>query len=490
MLCVSIKGPTFEEAFQQITKAVVVADMVELRLDLLTSGVIDLKEIAKLRSAFSIPMIFTLRTSHHSLREIVSTIALNPEYMDLDAAIPVDYVEEISGKAPNSKIILSHHDFSVTPDNLDEIYQTMAKTPAYFYKLACMAHSFLDALHLMCWAKRQNSNVIAISMGQYGSVSRIIGPIIGTPITYASLADGQETAPGQLSVDTLLQQYRFRSVFPNTALYGLIGDPVERSISSVLHNKFCSDVGINALYVKMQVTPKEVGRFMQLARQLPFSGLSVTMPLKEVVLPYLDEIDPQAQDIGAVNTLLFQDGKVIGYNTDSVGALCAIERSVDVKDKKMVIIGAGGAAKAIAYEALRRGAHVTIVGRNEEKIREAARHLCCSFERLDHMIDCTKKGYDILINCTPAPMPIAPEEILPGTIVMDIKTRPVMTPFLQAALDRHCQIVYGYQMFVEQAVCQWMIWRKDRSLLQEWRAILEKKTGEYLMQVLGCVPKV
>ncbi len=229
----------------------------------------------------------------------------------------------------------------------------MQKTPAFFYKIAVTAKNCLDALRLVCWAKKSDGKLIAISMGSHGQVSRIFGPITGSPITYAALEEDQKSAPGQLSAKTLIERYHHRSLNLHTALYGLIGDPVDQSISDKTHNSLITACGLNAQYVKVQVCPAELSDFLQFAKKLPFQGLSVTMPLKEHILPFLDDIDPQAFDIGAVNTILFEKSKIFGFNTDGTGALNAIEKECQVKNKRIVIIGAGGAAKAIAYEAHR-----------------------------------------------------------------------------------------------------------------------------------------
>jgi 3-dehydroquinate dehydratase/shikimate dehydrogenase len=289
--------------------------------------------------------------------------------------------------------------------------------------------------------------MIGISMGDYGQPGRILAPILGSPITYACIDENLKTAPGQLSVEAL----KDLSLNENTAIYGLIGDPVDKSIGDKTHNFCFRSSGIEAVYVKMKVKETELGEFLKLARKLPFRGLSVTMPLKKSILSYLDEIDPKARQIGAVNTLVFENGKIIGYNTDGVGALRAIKRSV--KGEKIAILGTGGAAQSIAYEARLQGAQVVLLKRNEYETE-----------------------YDILINCTPALSPIDPAYILPKSLVMDITTNPKETLFLRHALEKGCKVIYGYQMFIEQALGQFDLWFKDRID----RDILERKVREIL----------
>lgn len=483
MLCVVIKGPTFEEAYRQIEKAIDHADLIELRLD--GFSVLDLSALSRLSTQFSIPMIFTLRCQsqggHYSqseekrLTDIWNLAALNPEYLDLENHVPPDFIAEISSQHPNIKIILSYHNFNETPEDLEKLYQEMKRIPAHFYKIAVMPQSCLDAMRLVCWAKSKDDKLIAISMGYHGQVSRILAPF-----TYAALEEDQQTAPGQLSAKTLLERYRHRSLTSATGIYGLIGDPVDRSISDETHNHFFQSCGIDAVYVKIQVNDSELAEFLQFAKKLPFKGLSVTMPLKECILPYLDYIDPDALEIGAVNTLVFDESKIRGFNTDGLGALNAIESECRVKGKRVIILGAGGAAKAIAFEACRRGALVTILNRHEEKASLIAQHFHCKSGGLDQMAAYAKAGYDILINCTPTPIPIAVEYILPQAIVMDITTKPKETEFLKKSKEKGCRIIYGYRMFVEQAVGQFNLWFKGKIDSQESRNILEREANKAL----------
>ena len=485
MLCVVIKGPTFEEAHQQIAQAALHADVVELRLDGFTSR--DLAaDLKKLRSHFPIPMIFTLRACNKGQSEgirlatIRSLAELNPEYLDLESHISPRFIEEIASQFPEIKLILSYHHFTETPDNLEAIYQDMQKIPARFYKIAVTAKNSLDALRLMCWANPSDGKLIAISMGCEGQVSRILGPVMGCPITYTALAADQQSAPGQLTATTLIERYHHRSLNPATALYGLIGHPVDQSISDETHNSWITSCGLDAVYVKIPVRPSELSDFLHYAKQLPFQGFSVTMPLKEAILPLLDAIDSHALDIGAINTLCIEEGKIFGYNTDGMGALNTIERQCLVKGKRIVIMGAGGSAKAIAYEAHRRGGLVTIVNRDVEKAEQIARRLSCVGRGLCDMARCAEEGYEILINCIPAGWPMAADVILPQAIVMDIVTKPKETLLLKLAKEKGCRVIYGYQMFIEQALGQFHLWFKDHSTIQDSRSFLEQKVRDCL----------
>lgn len=488
MICVVIVGPTYEKAFEQLTKAAAVANLVELRLDYFKSLEID--ALKTLRSSFSIPMIFTLRSlsqgGRYSLSEekrfedIRHLLKLEPEYFDIETHVPLSFIQEISSLYPKVKLILSYHNFFQTPTDLQLLYQEMKKTPAHFYKIAVMAKTRIDAWKLMRWAKQLDPKLIALSMGDYGQISRILAPIIGCPLTYAALDEDLKSAPGQLTAQIFKERYHYHSLNTNTKVYGLIGDPVVQSISDVTHNAFIKAFGFNAVYIKIQVDLNELADFLQFAKKIPFLGLSVTMPLKEHIIPHLDWIDPKAKDIGAVNTLVFEKGKIFGYNTDSIGALNAIEEQMLVQGKQIIILGAGGAAKAIAYEACQKGAKVTVVNRDFNKAMEVAKKLQCASYDLTNMATCSEEGYDIIINSTPMPMPISSDYILSNAVVMDIMTKPKETLFLKQAKEKGCPIVYGYQMFIEQALVQFQYWFKNDFDIQKAKNILNEKALEYL----------
>lgn len=326
--------------------------------------------------------------------------------------------------------IISYHDYEETPEDLEGILATLKQHPAKLYKIATQAKSSLDALRMLEFV-RQHKNVIGLCMGELGQITRILAPVVGTPIMYAPLTAQTQTAPGQLEYDVLMSTYHFRELNEATAIYGLIGNPVVQSIGHEFHNRYFQETKHNAVYVKIPLHSHELGAFFDYARRLPFHGLSVTMPLKERILPFLDEIAPQAKEIGAVNTLLFKAGKIWGYNTDAAGALAALG---EVNRQKIVILGRGGVAKAIAYATQKAGAAVSCFGRELQ----------------------ATGSYDILINATPSPMPIDPGWILPGKKVMDVGLQE--TPFLRAAREKGCHCIPGMAMYVHQALAQQQLW--------------------------------
>jgi 3-dehydroquinate dehydratase / shikimate dehydrogenase len=434
---------------------------IELRLDLFPS--IDIEYIKNFLQNSSCPVMFTLRKTSQggkfqgteSEREILiqRLLALEPPFFDLESDMDTKFLQKAIKKYPKTKFILSYHNFQETPADLESIYSLMQKYPVFSYKIAAMANSTNDALRMLLFVKK-HPKASVICMGEKGEFGRILGPIVGNVINYASLSSEERSAPGQLSVDELVDIYNYPALNEQTSIYGLIGDPVEKSPGHLYHNARFREQSLNAIYVKMKVKPEELSEFIPLAMAFGMRGLSVTIPLKEKIWPFLDKVEPAVKEIGAINTLLFENGQIIGTNTDGLGALDAIEKKSLVRGKKLVLVGAGGAARSIVFEAKARGADVLILNRTLQKGKELAKDLGCTAGGLDEL----PADYDILINCSSNGMSIDPEKIKPKTMVMDIVYSPRETDFLREALQKNCEIVYGDEMFLNQAARQNAFW--------------------------------
>lgn len=476
MLSIPIIGPSFDQIEKQVSEAANKGDLLEFRIDHFDEHATKNLKFLKI----PLPVIFTLRTKAQGgsykgsekerLKKIKELAALQPEYFDLEYDIGGKFVEEMLQEFPNIKSILSYHDFRETPRDLEVILKKMHETPAHLYKIACKANSMSDSLRMLHFVKT-HAPLLGMCMGEKGKITRILGPKMGCPWIYTALSLDQQSAKGQLTCEEL-------AVYPlnHSAIYGLIGDPVDKSIGHYTHNKVMKELGVDGIYVKMQVEKDELEEFFLLAKKIGIKGLSVTMPLKESVIPFLDHIDDKAKKIGAVNTILFQEGKLIGYNTDGKGALDAIEAKLKVQDKKVIVLGAGGSARSIAYEALLRGGDVLILNRTKEKAERLAKH----FGVRGGGLDALKGEYAILINTTPEALPISPDEICPHSLVMDIKAIPKMSPLLDQAMLKECTLVFGYEMFVNQAVEQFALWFSSRLDGKNVKEILLKETRMWL----------
>ncbi|MBN1914586.1 MAG: shikimate dehydrogenase [Parachlamydiales bacterium] len=482
MLCIPIIGPTLQEAKLQIQKALRFGNLLEFRLDLFEY--FEYGEIKKMRESISLPVIFTLRHKRQeastrksktiSFQEIYTLALCNPDYFDIEYDLAGACIQDIRQKFPNIQWILSYHNFSRTPKNLTRILKNMKKYPARWYKIACMANSTNDALRMMLFAS-SHSNIIGLCMGEKGEITRILSPITKNPWSYAAISKSQKSAIGQRTVEELSSVYSYHSIGSTTKIYGLIGSPVHQSISHLSHNTLLRALHCNGVYIKMDMTRKELDEFFRLIKTIPLHGLSITTPLKTEVISFLDYIDIEAQKIGAVNTMTMHQGELHGHNTDGKGALDSIEQHTSVKRKKIAVLGAGGAARAIIYEAKKRGAIVSVFNRDVIKAQFIAKIFQIQGLSLDSV---AFYDYDLLINATSSEDPVPKEAIKSSTIAMDIHTVPIMTPFLQKALEKNCRLIFGYEMFIYQAAYQWQYWgfllqTSEKILQNEVRKILE-----------------
>lgn len=433
-------------------------DLVELRLDYF-----DVKKKPKT------PCIFTLRKKEQGgvkdisekerLARIEKYLELEPEYCDIEADTDPAFIEKIAKKFPKVKLIGSYHNFEETPADLHAVLCSIKNPYFAIYKIAVKANSTPDMLRLMLFARESKEPLSVMSMGEFGKPSRVIAPIMGSLLDYTGLYD--EPNLHRYEVKTLLETFHYRKLNRDTLIYSLIGDPVEKSPGHIFHNPRFKH---NAVYIKMIVRPNEVHEVFSLMKKLPFGGLSVTIPLKEVVQLEMDEIKPIARAIGAINTVIFKKGRVrdrpelnaplVATNTDAPGALNAIERHIKVKNKRLAILGAGGAARAIAYEAMKRGAHVFIFNRTPERALTLANEFGCQGFGLEELSD---HSYEILVNTIP-PTATVVLPIRPHIAVMDVVIVPKESSILAEAKKSGCQCIYGEEMFVEQAILQQQEW--------------------------------
>jgi shikimate dehydrogenase len=265
------------------------------------------------------------------------------------------------------------------------------------------------------------------------------------------------------------------------SLYAVIGNPVGHSLGPVMHTRAFAAVGHRGLYVALTVT--DIGGAMTGVRALGIAGVSVTIPHKVSVMAHLDEIEDAARSIGAVNTVVNRDGRLVGYNTDAAGAVSALEEATALKGKTVAVIGAGGAARAVGFGVRAKGAAAVVVNRSAERGTALARQLGGTYVPPENF-DGT--GIDILVNTTPlgmAPDPSAmpvPEKVLsPDMVVMDAVYNPIRTKLLTEAKRIGCRIVDGVSMFVYQGVRQFALWTGKPAPVSVMRnAVLEALTGE------------
>jgi 3-dehydroquinate dehydratase / shikimate dehydrogenase len=300
--------------------------------------------------------------------------------------------------------------------------------------------------------------LIAFCMGEKGKVSRILSRAWGSWAVYAPATSEAQTAPGQLLLSDLVGLFRHGDLEDSTPLCGVLGHPLEGSLSPRLHNEGYLRLGIRRCFLPFDT--EGVAEFLPLLSELPISGLAVTHPHKATMLNHCDELDPVARRVGAVNTVVRRWNRLVGHNTDVEGGVAPLRRLGPLKGAKVGILGAGGAGRALALGLRREGASVTMFARNRAFGEARARDLGCRCEPWENS---GSFHGQVLVNATPVGMlPGPPEspvrwEGIRAEIAYDLVYSPVATRFLQEGVRRGARAVSGIEMFLEQALLQFEI---------------------------------
>jgi 3-dehydroquinate dehydratase/shikimate dehydrogenase len=460
--------PLCEKDVNALTDAYEWADIVELRLDCLSETP---DNLCQLLNNFSRPVILTYRPfeqgGHRELsREARAAFWKSaPRGESVSWDVELDLVRDIT---PDwSRIIVSHHDFSGVPHDFDQIYEQLAQTPARVLKIAVQAKDVTDCLpvfQLIDRARNEGREIIAIAMGNAGIATRILGPSRGAFLTYGSLDDDNATAPGQVNARKLRSLYHIDKIDDETMICGLVGLPVMHSLSPQIHNAAFVAEGINGVYLPFEVTDvKEFFRRMVHPRTRELSwnlrGLSVTAPHKQAVMGYLEWIDPEAQEIGAVNTVVIEKDRLLGYNTDAAGFLePLLRRFGSLANKSVAIIGAGGAARAALWALQKEKASVKLFVRNLAK----AKIFNVPSESL---ATASFNGYDVVVNATPLgsgahidQSPATQQQLTGARCVYDLIYNPSETRLMREAREIGCEALGGLEMLKAQARIQFELW--------------------------------
>lgn len=265
----------------------------------------------------------------------------------------------------------------------------------------------------------------------------------------------------------------------STEIYGIMGQPVTHSLSPAMHNAAFQALGLNKVYLPFAV--EDVAAAVAGFRALGVKGVSVTIPHKQAIISHLDSLDPLAEKIGAVNTLVLNGPHIHGLNTDWLGANRALSEAMDLKGKTVLLLGNGGAARAIGFGLLEAGARLLLASRNQEKGTALAARLGCPWQPLDQVPDITA---DAMVNATPlgmtpesklTPVPMAALTGFP--VVMDIVYAPLETRLLQEARATGCRVVDGLAMLLYQGVAQFELWTGQPAPIEVMRTILRQRLG-------------
>jgi 3-dehydroquinate dehydratase / shikimate dehydrogenase len=359
------------------------------------------------------------------------------------------------------RVLLSIHDFERTPD-LPRRVNPPPHGGVDAVKIAAEARSIHDSVRLLRLA-RNSKNFVAVPMGEAGLPARILALREGSALAYAPVATA--TASGQVSLDDMIHLYRAHALTRRTRVYGVIGDPVGHSLSPLLHNT--GFVARHADAVYLPFLARQLGDFLAAVPEFGIRGFSVTIPHKQTILKHLKECEPLAEEIGAVNTVVVRrNGSLYGCNTDYLGVLRALEKKLRIKGSRILIFGAGGAARAAAFALVRSGAAVAICARREKAARELARAFGGEIVPRAAL---RTQFFDAILNATPVGMhphddvsPLAPSE-LNCRLVMDLINRPQRTQLLKIAARKGIATVPGVEMLIAQGIAQWELWMEKRA---------------------------
>ncbi|MBT4539942.1 shikimate dehydrogenase [Candidatus Woesearchaeota archaeon] len=500
------------DTLKMLKKSENVAEIVEVRIDHIKNiSENDVKIIIENKKNNQKIIITNRRISEGGLFQgtederinlLKTAIDVNADFVDIELSSGIDVVKNIitlvkeknsnanttdnKTKQDKTKIICSFHDFKKLPDNINDVLEEIKSTDADIIKIACMGNSAVDNIimfNLIEKTKSMNNGdkqkeMIGIVMGRHGKISRALSGIFGGFISTfvpvckdidnkTSVPSENQSAPGQISIEQI-KEIQQRLVFQKVCL--LIGDPVAHSMSSIMHNAAFEKVGLDIVYETKCVKADELKNTVKNLRSSNITGFNITIPHKQNIINELDEIDSVAKQIGAVNSVLNENGKLKGFNTDWLGALKAIEEKLEsegnnLKDMKVVLVGAGGAGRAITYAM----SSVGIKGDNliiMSKKKEDADKLADEFNgKSVDISELNNIKADLLINATPVGMhPNINDTITTSNtlknfkIVFDIVYNPLKTRLLREAEEAGCKTIDGLKMLVHQGAAAFELW--------------------------------
>ncbi len=483
-LCVSLTEPDTTAMLEAMRELPPEVGLVELRLDAMESC--RLEELVAGRGR---PVIVTNRPQREGgrcrapeaerLGLLRRAAELGAEYVDIE----LDAASHLGDLPAGTQRIISYHNFDETPGDLEAVLRRIRAAGADVAKLAAMARDMGDVapvLELLC-RHAAEAPLIALSMGEAGIPTRVLAGKFGAFLTYASRAAGREAAPGQVPVDEMLSMYRLPQLGKDTAVYGVAANPVGHSMSPAVHNAAFAALGLDAVYLPFLVT--DPAAFLGDFEPLGLRGLSVTIPHKEAMLALMDEVDETARRVGALNTVHIRDGRRYGCNTDVRAAVDAIRDAAaragirPLAGRRVLIVGAGGGARAIACGLRREGADLVIANRTVSRGQALAREVGADACGLEEM---TRLRPEIIVNATSVGMwprtertPVPAEMLRGGMVVFDAVYNPPRTRLLREAEQANATTAGGLDWFVNQAAAQFELWTGRPAPREVMREALE-----------------
>lgn len=467
-------------------------DLVELRVDLLEGDELDMLRRNPERVTEYFPKvrkILTCRrecdggawTQSESVRigVLEALVTGGFDYVDIEDDLDDAVMYSLVGRG--SRPIRSIHDLHGVPDNPAALLEHLSRNSA-IAKLAVSVRDTTDVARLVDAAlSRTPGTHVTLGMGDYGVVTRLLAHRIGSAWTYTSGAGATSAAPGQVDPKTLVERFMYRRMYDTSALFAVVGDPVGHSKSPEYHNSRFRRDDLDAVYIPFLTS--DMGAFMHIARAVGITGASVTVPHKGAAAEQADQVDDTVRQTGACNTLIREADMYLGTNSDIPGFLDPLEASLD-RLGSATVIGAGGAARAVAYALLSRGTDVLIVNRTESRAHALAEALNGALRTLPSRREGVRPGtahaaglpvdgssldgYDSLIvqttSCGMSPNtdcdPVPGYRFGGHEIVYDIIYTPSVTHLLERAQSAGCTVISGLRMFEAQAEVQYELFRR------------------------------
>lgn len=457
------------------------ADLVELRLDSVSDP-----NVAGALAGRKLPVIVTCRPtweggmfkgSEEERQQILrDALARGAEYVDVEWKANFS---ELLASSAGRRVVISSHDFDGVPADLVGRAQAMRATGAEVVKIAVKTSTLSDCLPLLdLGAQVSRQGTVLIGMGECGLATRVLARKFGSLWTYA----GELRDVGQLTVSDLVDTYRFRALTATTEVYGLVGSPVSHSVSPAMHNAAFAATRYDAVYLPFPAASAE--DFVAFGKAIGVKGASVTIPFKVALFDLVDEVYAVARRIGAINTIRAIDGRWIGGNTDAAGFLSPLRDRVELNGARVAVLGAGGAARAVAVALGSSNAQVTIYARDLAKARDVAMTASAASAPLPP----PPGSWDLLVNCTPVGMypkvdatPLEPK-LLTGRHVYDLVYNPTVTRLMKDAAKAGCQTIGGLEMLVAQATEQFEWWLGTKPPAGVMREAALKRLAEFMRQ--------
>jgi 3-dehydroquinate dehydratase / shikimate dehydrogenase len=482
-LCLALQAPTPGELLQRAERAAREAQLLELRLDALkqpTAAIQPLREF--LHSTPQTLVIATCRKSTYGGGFKGSTDA---EWAVLKHAagagcalidLELQSAERLSAHAladlrQQTNLIVSYHDHKTTPP-LHPILERMEAIAADLYKIVPTANTWRQNIELLRFldAYTGATPLIAFCMGEAGLLSRVLCSRAGGAMTYAALEGDEATAAGQPTLAELRNLYRVETLNKATRVYGVLGYPLTHSLSPLMHNAAYRRLGMNAVYLPLPTRkPAEV---LDLADEIPLSGFSVTHPYKSAFLDRLERIDPLGKLVGAINTVVRSQGKFYGYNTDIAGVVEPLSQALPLRGAKILVVGAGGAARAAVFGLRGNGAHVFIYNRTREHAQKLAAE---ARAKVVPRADLKKLSFQAIVHATPVGQYpkvgealLEPDEIH-APVVFDLVYNPLETELLRRARAQGARVIPGFEMLALQGARQFELWTGKPAPLEDMR---------------------